>query len=62
MHTATLYAYTCAYRVDAVVEALYSYLGALARDACNATDGDEAFCYLGHLCLKKALEEHRTGA
>ena len=40
MNAATLYADACTYRVDAVVEALYCYLGALAGDACDAADGD----------------------
>ena len=62
VHTATLYAYTCAYRVDAVVEALYCYLGALARDAGDAFKQDESVVNLRHLNFKQTAEEFRACA
>ena len=58
MDAAAAHAYTGAYGVDAVVEALHGYLCALAWDACYLANGDDAFGNLGHLGLEQALQEH----
>ena len=60
--TATLYADTGTYRIDAVIVALHSNLGTFARDACYLVNGDEAVLYLGYLSLQHALQESRVCA
>ena len=57
MDAASLHTHTGAYGVDAVVVALHSYLGALARDAGHGADADEALVDLRHLYLEEAAEE-----
>ena len=61
VYAAALHAYAGSYGVDTVVEALNGNLGALARHACYAADGDDAVVDLGHLSLEQTLQEGRAG-
>ena len=54
---AAFHTHASSYRVDTVVVALDSNLGAFTRDACNLVDCDEAVLNLRYFCFQHSLQE-----
>ena len=61
MDSCTFDTYARANRIDAVIEALHSYLGTLTRDAGDVLDANQAVMHLGYLLLEQTLQEQRAG-
>ena len=59
---AALHAHAGTYGVNAVVVALNGNFSALARNACDAAEADEAVGDFGDFRFEQALQEHGRGA
>ena len=60
MDSRTFHTYTCAYRVDALVEGLYRHFGALTRDTGDLLDSYQTFLHLRYLLFEQTLQEQRS--